>query len=163
MTSRQASGALPTAQQMAALGLLQGSMAYKAAQQAALQGVDPDVAAQYGVAVSGYRMAYWMVFWITGFFALMAVGYGGVLTLWGLGNLAVLWLLHRRLKDFQKTDPRLRLRYSIPTGWVVSFALVWALLVPVGIMQAVVDSIPPRPPTIVHIQPAPSPTQTREV
>jgi hypothetical protein len=129
-------GWLPTAQQLAAQGILQGSMAYKYARRAAEQGVDPDLAAQYGTTLSTAKFAFWLYTPVTGFLALCALGSANtILMIWALGQGLLLALLYSRMRSYERTDPSKRLRYGIPTGAVILGTIAWFLVAIVGFLS----------------------------
>lgn len=128
---------LPSVQTQALLGLLQARRAREIAREHAAQGVPPEIAARHAVRSSAVTMYVWMYVLPPAAFLLVFYHTATPVWLaWKASVLLVTFVLWNRQRLFAHTDPRLRLRYGIPTWvWVTLWVLVWVGGV-IGALQA---------------------------
>jgi len=132
---------LPSVQTQALLGLLQARRAREIAREHAAQGVPPEIAARHAVRSSAVTLFVWMYALPPAGFVLLfyQTATPGWLA-WKTSVLAASFVLWNRQRRFAHTDPRLRLRYRIPTWlWVALLILLWVGGI-VGALQAYTSS-----------------------
>lgn len=141
------SGALPTAEQQAALEYARSAMAYRNAYEYAEQGMDPRRAAVHGNEVAEYSVNLTMMAFLAGWVAIFSMAIGGNIP-FVFGSLVVLTLIWRalraRLAQFAASDPGTTLVYPISTtalvligGVVVAVMCVGSFAVAVMLMPGV--------------------------
>lgn len=119
-------GYMWSAEEQAILSYTTGVRAHEFARRHAANGVPVDIASQHGVRAVEAAYIYW---WFAGiptiFFAIFA-WYPAWAFVWKVGLCVMAYMLYKRMRLFIDTDPRIRLRYRLRTGWLTTIFAVWA-------------------------------------
>lgn len=142
-------GSFPSAEEQAALEYYRSVHAYQNAYGYAAQGMDPQLAAIHGQDVATYQSNLMMLGFVAICWGVLTWALASVVPpdpavfLWSAGLLFVVHrILHHRLKQFAKSDPRWKRCYLIPTPMWVVIEVLLIVSMTVGSMAVTLFSMP---------------------